>query len=97
VCMRSAEAAWRIVYQSEDGTEFCPPDDSHLIIAQRLRSSLLRVLELEDAHCARLLSAPYDIPAGLGMASAQASWQPRRSPRPNPLQPGDHGFEPQSL
>jgi hypothetical protein len=65
VCFQAAEAACHRMnsgnLQVTEGDDFAP-DDVHVTAAQYLRSSVIRVTELEDRYRSILLTSPYDVP-----------------------------------
>jgi hypothetical protein len=67
-CFRAAEAAWRRANSQAQSAEdeIYATDDAHVMAARYLRSSIVRVAELEERHRSTLLSRPYDIPIGTG-------------------------------
>jgi hypothetical protein len=93
-CFQAAQAAWHRAsssnQQAMEGDDFAP-DDVHVTAARYLRSSVIRVAELEDRYRS-LLTSPYDVPLGASHETERqlAQWEPGyakpgfrdRTPRP---------------
>jgi hypothetical protein len=81
VCFQAAQAAWHransINQQPMGGDEFSS-DDAHVTAARYLRSSVIRVAELEDRYRSVLLTSPYDVPLGAIHETERqlAQWEP---------------------
>jgi hypothetical protein len=81
VCFQAAQAAWHRANSSGQqvlkGDDFAP-DDVHVTAARYLRSSVIRVAELEDRYRSILLMSPYDVPLGAGQETERqlAQWEP---------------------
>ena len=81
VCFQAAQAAWQRANSSNQqamhGDDFAP-DDAHVTAARYLRSSVIRVAELEDRYRSLLLTSPYDVPLGASHETELqlAHWEP---------------------
>lgn len=94
VCFQATEAAWRRAnsdnQQVMEGDDFAP-DDVHVTAARYLRSSVIRVAELEDRYRSILLTSPYDVPLGANHETERqlAQWEP--GSRSRAFARGPHG------
>jgi hypothetical protein len=80
LCFQAAEGAWQRV--NSEGRQVIEdddyaPDDVHVTAARYLRSSVIRVVELEDRYRSILLTSPYDVPLGAGNVTEpqRARWE----------------------
>jgi hypothetical protein len=80
VCFQAAQAAWHransSTQQAMEGDDVAP-DDAHFTAARYLRSSVIRVAELEDRYRSILLRSPYDVPLGASHETERqlAQWE----------------------
>lgn len=79
VCFQAGEAACRRmssgIQQVVEGDDFAP-DDVYVTAARYLRSSVIRVAELEDRYRSILLASPYDFPLASHQTEQQhAPWE----------------------
>jgi hypothetical protein len=94
VCLQAAQAAWHRAnsgnQQAMEEDDFAP-DDAHVTAARYLRSSVIRVAELEDRYRSVLLTSPYDVPLGASQETERqlAHWEP--GSRSRAFARGPHG------
>ena len=95
VCFQAAEAACRRMnsgnLQVTEGDDFAP-DDVHITAARYLRSSVIRVAELEDRYRSILLTSPYDVPLAASHQTEHqhARWEVSSQGRTLARTPHDH-------
>jgi hypothetical protein len=95
VCFHATEAACRRVnsdsQQVTEGDDFAP-DDVHITAARYLRSSVIRVAELEARYRSILLTSPYDVPLAASRQTEHqhAQWEVGSRDRTLARTPQDH-------
>jgi len=95
VCFQAAEAACRRMNSDgqlvKEDDDFAP-DDVHVTAARYLRSSVIRVAELEDRYRSILLTSPYDVPLAASHQTEHqhAQWEVGSRDRTLAITPHDH-------